>query len=118
MLTSYVSHTDVAVLVVSLDIGQVSSERNQRGRISASVILLPALKRPKGPTMTAQPKPSAPDTSAIKDADFEAEIQEGIAAADAGRVTSWSAIREWMMSWGSANELPVPGQSTSAPRPR
>jgi predicted transcriptional regulator len=37
-----------------------------------------------------------------------AEIEEGIADADAGRVLPYSAVREWLLSWGTTDELPPP----------
>jgi predicted transcriptional regulator len=37
-----------------------------------------------------------------------AEIEEGIADADAGRVLPYAAVRKWLLSWGTADELPPP----------
>lgn len=37
-----------------------------------------------------------------------AAIEEGIAAADAGRMVGHEAVAEWVRSWGGPNELPPP----------
>jgi len=35
-------------------------------------------------------------------------VREGIADADAGRVTPYEKVRRWLLSWGSDKELPPP----------
>ncbi|HWK46579.1 MAG TPA: hypothetical protein VNT30_17795 [Stellaceae bacterium] len=37
-----------------------------------------------------------------------AAIDEGIRAADAGRVVAHDEVVRWVLSWGSPNELPMP----------
>jgi predicted transcriptional regulator len=37
-----------------------------------------------------------------------AAIDEGIAAADAGRVVAHEDVAKWVRSWGSTDELPPP----------
>ena len=39
---------------------------------------------------------------------FIAAVQEGIANADAGRTVPYSAVREWLLSWGTEPEKPTP----------
>lgn len=41
-------------------------------------------------------------------ANFLAAVQDGIADADAGRTVPYSAVREWLLSWGTKHEKPVP----------
>ncbi len=38
----------------------------------------------------------------------ELATQRGEADADAGRVISHEAVKRWLMSWGTPNELPPP----------
>jgi predicted transcriptional regulator len=53
--------------------------------------------------------PPAPKPVADRDdAKFCADVREGIADADAGRVIPQDAIRRWLLSWGTGNELPPP----------
>ena len=33
---------------------------------------------------------------------------EGLASAAAGRTVPYEAVRKWLLSWGSENELPSP----------
>lgn len=52
-----------------------------------------------------------PEPSIFDEIDAEAEeraIREGEADADAGRVISHEAVRRWLLSWGTPNELPPP----------
>ena len=54
----------------------------------------------------AQPKPSFFD-----DPDAEAEAAadaEALADIEAGRVVSGEAVKRWLLSWGTADELPPP----------
>lgn len=39
---------------------------------------------------------------------FLASVQDGIADADAGRTVPYSAVREWLLSWGTEPEKPTP----------
>lgn len=39
---------------------------------------------------------------------FLAAVQEGIADADAGRTVPYSAVREWLLSWGTEHEKLAP----------
>lgn len=39
---------------------------------------------------------------------FVAAVEEGIAAADAGHTVPYEAVRRWLLSWGTENELPPP----------
>jgi predicted transcriptional regulator len=39
---------------------------------------------------------------------FEAAVREGIEAADAGRLTAFEPVAEWLESWGTEGELPPP----------
>jgi predicted transcriptional regulator len=39
---------------------------------------------------------------------FRAAVREGIDAADAGRLTPFEPVAEWLGSWGTENELPAP----------
>lgn len=43
-----------------------------------------------------------------EDAAFIAAVEEGIAAADAGRTIPYEVVRKWLLSWGTDNELPPP----------
>lgn len=52
---------------------------------------------------TAHPLSVDDDTAA-----FVAAVEEGIAAADAGRTVPYEAVRRWLLSWGTENELPPP----------
>ena len=52
-----------------------------------------------------------PEPSIFDEIDADAEeraMQEGEAAADAGRVVSHEAVRRWLLSWGTPDELPLP----------
>ena len=53
-----------------------------------------------------KPEPSLFD--ALDDAADEAATAEGEADADAGRVISHEAMKTWLSSWGTADELPAP----------
>jgi predicted transcriptional regulator len=39
---------------------------------------------------------------------FRAAVAAGFASADAGRLTSYAKVREWLLSWGKTGELPAP----------
>lgn len=41
-------------------------------------------------------------------ADMQASVREGIEDADAGRITPYAKVRQWLLSWGSDKELPPP----------
>jgi predicted transcriptional regulator len=52
-----------------------------------------------------------PEPSIFEDADSAADERadaEGLADLDAGRVVSHDAVKTWLLSWGSPNELPPP----------
>ena len=51
-----------------------------------------------------KPEPSIFDQA---DAD-EAALREGEADADAGRVVSHEEVGKWLLTWGTANETPMP----------
>lgn len=38
----------------------------------------------------------------------DAAIAEGLADLDAGRIISHDAMKAWLLSWGTPNELPSP----------
>jgi predicted transcriptional regulator len=44
----------------------------------------------------------------IADAAFDAAVHEGIEAADAGRLSPFEPVAEWLASWGTEDELPPP----------
>lgn len=39
---------------------------------------------------------------------FVAAVEEGIADLEAGRTVPYEAVRRWLLSWGTENELPPP----------
>jgi hypothetical protein len=41
-------------------------------------------------------------------ADFLAAVDEGMADVRAGRTIPLEAVKKWLLSWGSENELPPP----------
>jgi predicted transcriptional regulator len=41
-------------------------------------------------------------------AEFRAAVEEGMADARAGRTIPLEAVKRWLLSWGSENELPPP----------
>lgn len=41
---------------------------------------------------------------------FIEAVQAGIADADAGRTVPYTAVREWLLSWGTENEKPSPNK--------
>jgi predicted transcriptional regulator len=50
------------------------------------------------------------DHAALVDPDAEAMADtEGLADLDAGRVVSGEAVKRWLRSWGTPEELPAPG---------
>ena len=52
-----------------------------------------------------------PEPSFFDDPDAEAEAAadaEGLADIEAGRVVSGEAVKRWLLSWGTADELPPP----------
>ena len=55
--------------------------------------------------MIPDPTPNAGqlDTKAFVEA-----VKEGIASADAGRTVPYEEVRQWLLSWGTENELPKP----------
>jgi predicted transcriptional regulator len=54
-------------------------------------------------------KPVLPPTlSAQDEAAFRAAVQEGIEAADAGKLSDFEPVGDWLASWGSKDELPPP----------
>ena len=42
------------------------------------------------------------------EAAFAVAVQEGIKAADAGHTLPYEDIRQWVLSWGTPEELPPP----------
>ena len=42
------------------------------------------------------------------EAAFKAAVREGVAAADAGKLSSFEPVAEWLASWGAEHELPRP----------
>jgi len=58
-----------------------------------------------------KPEPSIFDEVGI-DADIAADA-EGLADLDAGRVISHEAMKAWLLSWGTTEELPPPRPSKS-----
>lgn len=58
-----------------------------------------------------KPEPSIFDEIDI-DADRAADA-EGLADLDAGRVISHEAMKAWLLSWGTAEELPPPSPAKS-----
>jgi predicted transcriptional regulator len=54
-------------------------------------------------------KPILSDDSPLADrAAFEKAVREGLAAADAGRLTSFEPVADWLASWGTESELLAP----------
>jgi len=51
----------------------------------------------------ARPAPADNDTAAFVEA-----IREGVAAADAGHIVSYEAVRRSLLSWSTEAELPPP----------
>jgi predicted transcriptional regulator len=52
-----------------------------------------------------------PEPSIFEDADPEAEAAadaEGLADLEAGRVIGHKAMKAWLLSWGTPDELPPP----------
>jgi predicted transcriptional regulator len=39
---------------------------------------------------------------------FLAAVDAGIADADAGRIVPYENVRQWLLSWGTVDELPPP----------
>ena len=56
--------------------------------------------------MTPHPTPSIFDPA--DEAEDARAIAEAEAEAAAGRVVSYEAVRRWLLSWGTPNELPPP----------
>ena len=54
-------------------------------------------------TEPARPLPADDDTTA-----FVVAVEEGVADLDAGRTMPYEAVRRWLLSWGTENELPPP----------
>mgnify|MGYP000510091379 CR=1 FL=1 len=52
-----------------------------------------------------------PERSIFDEVDTDADMAadaEGLADLDAGRVISHEAMKAWLLSWGTAEELPPP----------
>ena len=52
-----------------------------------------------------------PERSIFDEIDIDADMAadaEGLADLDAGRVISHEAMKAWLLSWGTAEELPPP----------
>lgn len=54
------------------------------------------------------PEPSIFDDESESAAAAEAAIAEGLADIEAGRVISHQAVKTWLLSWGTPDELPPP----------
>jgi predicted transcriptional regulator len=54
-------------------------------------------------------KPVLPNKISQQDqAAFVAAVREGIEAADAGRLSPFEPVAEWLASWGADHECPPP----------
>ena len=53
-------------------------------------------------------QPVAPETDTENSDALVAAVQEGIEAANAGRLVPYEATRRWLLSWGTEAELPPP----------
>ena len=51
---------------------------------------------------------STDSANAEESAAFHEAVVRGVAAADAGRVVAYEAVRSWMLSWGTESESPPP----------
>jgi len=52
-------------------------------------------------------KPVLPHAIPVEDqAAFRAAVDEGIEAADAGQLTPFEAVADWLASWGTKDESP------------
>jgi predicted transcriptional regulator len=49
-----------------------------------------------------------PVTESDQDEAFAQAVREGVEAADAGRTVPYAAVRRWLLSWGTPDELPPP----------
>jgi predicted transcriptional regulator len=49
-----------------------------------------------------------PKTETEQDETFAEAVQKGVEAADAGRTVPYAAVRRWLLSWGTPDELPPP----------
>jgi len=49
-----------------------------------------------------------PVTESDQDEAFAEAVREGVEAADAGRTVPYPAVRRWLLSWGTQDELPPP----------
>ena len=57
-----------------------------------------------------------PERSIFDEIDIDADMAadaEGLADLDAGRVISHEAMKAWLLSWGTAEELPPPSPAKS-----
>ncbi|MBO9559652.1 MAG: CopG family transcriptional regulator [Caulobacter sp.] len=57
-----------------------------------------------------------PERSLFDEIDIDADMAadaEGLADLDAGRVISHEAMKAWLLSWGTAEELPPPSPAES-----
>jgi predicted transcriptional regulator len=53
-------------------------------------------------------QPIASEADTEDNSALVAAVQEGIEAADAGRIVPYEAVRRWLLSWGTEAELPPP----------
>jgi predicted transcriptional regulator len=53
-------------------------------------------------------KPIFPRIGSHNGVFFRAAVLEGIEAADAGKLSDFEPIADWLASWGSKDELPPP----------
>jgi predicted transcriptional regulator len=53
----------------------------------------------------SEPRPSDDDAET---AAFIAAVQQGLVSAEGGRTVPYEAVRKWLLSWGTDNELPPP----------
>lgn len=67
-----------------------------------------AMGRPE-PAIYEEPSDDEPGVFDVYDEAFEAKRDaEGEADFQAGRYVSHEAVRRWLLSWGTDNELPAP----------
>ena len=55
-----------------------------------------------------KPEPAIFEDESESAAADEAAIAEGLADIEAGRVISHQAVKRWLLSWGTPDELPPP----------
>ena len=53
-------------------------------------------------------EPARPILADDDTAAFIEAVHDGVAAADAGHIVPYEAVRRWLLSWGTEAELPPP----------